>query len=166
MDCSPPGSSVHGIFQARILEWVIISFSRRSSPPRDQTWISCLAGSLLHFRRILYCWATWEACVAHLLTCYFNQHFLNTSYVLGVIVILSLSHVRLFVTSWTAARQASLSPTPRAYSNSCPSSSDAIQPSHPMLSLSPPAFNLFQHQGLFKLVSSRQQVAKGLELQL
>ena len=37
MDCSPPGSSVHGISQARILEWVDISFSRRSSQPRDQT---------------------------------------------------------------------------------------------------------------------------------
>ena len=37
MDCSLPGSSVHGIFRARILEWVAISFSRRSSPPRDQT---------------------------------------------------------------------------------------------------------------------------------
>ena len=35
MDCSLPGSSVHGIFQARILEWVDISFSRASSPPRD-----------------------------------------------------------------------------------------------------------------------------------
>ena len=33
--CSPPGSSVHGIFQARILEWVAIPFSRGSSPPRD-----------------------------------------------------------------------------------------------------------------------------------
>ena len=37
MDCSPPGSSVHGILQARILEWVAISFSRGSSRPRDQT---------------------------------------------------------------------------------------------------------------------------------
>ena len=44
MDCSLPGSSVHGILQARILEWVAISFSRGSSPPRDQTFISCLAG--------------------------------------------------------------------------------------------------------------------------
>ena len=35
MDCSPPGSSVHGIFQARILKWVAISFSRGSSQPRD-----------------------------------------------------------------------------------------------------------------------------------
>ena len=37
MDCSPPGSSVHGILQARILEWVAIPFSRRSSRPRDRT---------------------------------------------------------------------------------------------------------------------------------
>ena len=40
MDCSPPGSSVHGILQARILEWVAISFSRGSSRPRDRTHIS------------------------------------------------------------------------------------------------------------------------------
>ena len=39
MDCSPPGFLVHGISQARILEWVAISFSRRSSPPRDWTWV-------------------------------------------------------------------------------------------------------------------------------
>ena len=43
---------------------------------------------------------------------------------------------------------------------------DAIQPSHPLLSPSPPAFNLSQHQGLFKWVSSSHQVAKVLELQL
>ena len=41
MDCSPSVSSVHGIFPARILEWVVISFSRGSSPPRDGTWVSC-----------------------------------------------------------------------------------------------------------------------------
>ena len=44
MDCSPPGSSVHGILQARILEWVAISFYRGSSQPRDQTQVSCIAG--------------------------------------------------------------------------------------------------------------------------
>ena len=44
MDCSSPGSSVHGISQARILEWVSISFSRGSSQPRDQTHVSCTAG--------------------------------------------------------------------------------------------------------------------------
>ena len=44
MDCSPPGSSVHRIFQARILEWVTISFSRDSSQPGDWTQVSSIAG--------------------------------------------------------------------------------------------------------------------------
>ena len=44
MDCSPPGSSVHETLQARILEWVVISFFRGSSQPRDWTWVSCIAG--------------------------------------------------------------------------------------------------------------------------
>ena len=44
MDCSPPGSSVHGILQARILEWVAISFSRGSSQLSDQTQVSHIAG--------------------------------------------------------------------------------------------------------------------------
>ena len=43
MDCSPPGSSVHGILQARILEWIAISFSRGSSWPRDRTHVSCVS---------------------------------------------------------------------------------------------------------------------------
>ena len=44
LDCSPPGSSVHGIFQARILDWVAISFSRGSSWPKHWTCVSCIAG--------------------------------------------------------------------------------------------------------------------------
>ena len=44
MDCSLPGSSVHGILQAIILEWVANSFSRGYSQPRDQTKVSCIAG--------------------------------------------------------------------------------------------------------------------------
>ena len=43
MDRSLPGSSVHGILQARILEWVAMPSSRRSSQPRDGTWVSCIA---------------------------------------------------------------------------------------------------------------------------
>ena len=43
MGCSPPGSSVRGILQARILEWVATPFSMRSSPPRDQTQVSSFA---------------------------------------------------------------------------------------------------------------------------
>ena len=44
MDYSSPSSSVHGILQARVLEWVAIPFSRGSSQPRDQTQVSCIAG--------------------------------------------------------------------------------------------------------------------------
>ena len=46
MDSTQPSSSVHGIFQARILEWVAISFSRGSSRPRDQTRVSHIVGAL------------------------------------------------------------------------------------------------------------------------
>ena len=55
MDCSPPGSSLHGILQARVLEWIAISFSRGSSWPRDQTQVSCIAG------RRFTLWATRES---------------------------------------------------------------------------------------------------------
>ena len=58
MDCSPPGSSVHGVFQARLLEWVAISCSRGSFQPRGQTHPSCISciGS-----RFFTNWASWEA---------------------------------------------------------------------------------------------------------
>ena len=46
MDCSPPGSSVSEILQARILEWESIPFSRGSSQSKDRTWVSCTAGRL------------------------------------------------------------------------------------------------------------------------
>ena len=55
MDCNPPGSSVHGNLQARILKLVTISFSRRSSWPRDWIWVFCILG------RYFTIWATREA---------------------------------------------------------------------------------------------------------
>ena len=55
VDCSPPGSSIHGILQARILEWVAISFSMGSSWPRDWTQVSRIAGRRFNL------WATREA---------------------------------------------------------------------------------------------------------
>ena len=55
MDCSPPGSSVHGILQARILEWVAISSFRGCSRPRDRTWAFRITG------RCFTLWATKEA---------------------------------------------------------------------------------------------------------
>ena len=69
----------------------------------------------------------------------------------------SLSRVWLFATSWTTACQAQ---------TQVHRVSDAIQPSHPLSSLSPPAFNLSQHQGLFQGVSFSHRVAKVLEFQL
>ena len=82
-DCSPPGSSVHGISQARILEWVAISSSRGSSWPRDRAPISCIA------RWILYHWDTWKA--LHLVCC------------------AMVSDGQLFAAPWTVTRQAPLS---------------------------------------------------------
>ena len=68
MDCSPPGSSVHEISQARMLEWVAIPSSRGSSQPRDRIHISCIGG------RVLCSWASREAplpiyLAAHGLSC-------------------------------------------------------------------------------------------------
>ena len=121
MDCSLPGSSVHGICQARVLEWGAIE---------------------MHQLKDRYC------------------HQFSSLQL--------LSHVQLFATPWTTACQASLFIT---NSQSFTQThvhwvSDAIQPSPPLSSPSPPALNLSQHQGLFKWVSSSHQVAKVLEFQL
>ena len=59
MDCSLPGSSVHGVFQARVLEWFAISFSRESSHPRDRTQVSCIVS------RCLTVWATRDDPIYH-----------------------------------------------------------------------------------------------------
>ena len=69
MDCSLPGSSVHGIFQPRVLEWAAISFSRGSSQPRYRTLVSCIAD------RCFTVWATREAWLPG----YGNKHIFNQS---------------------------------------------------------------------------------------
>ena len=63
MDCSPPGSSVREILQARLLEWVAIFFSRGSSRPRDWIWVFCIAG------RFFTIWVTSEAHLNIVLKC-------------------------------------------------------------------------------------------------
>ena len=74
MDCGPPGSSVHGISQARILEWVAIHIFRGSSWPRDQTQVSCIIGRFFTF------WAASESplkicvCYIHVLCAYSVPH--------------------------------------------------------------------------------------------
>ena len=87
MDCSLPGSSIRGIFQARILEWVAISFSRRSSWPRDWIHVSHIVGGRFTV------WATREV----LFKVWVSEW------------VKLLSRVWLFVTSWTVAHQASQS---------------------------------------------------------
>ena len=70
LDCSPPGSSVHGILQTRILEWVSMPFSRVSSQPMGQTPVSHIAG------RFLTIWATKKACCEEM-----RNDFKNTWYI-------------------------------------------------------------------------------------
>ena len=94
MDCSLLGSSVIGIFQARILEWVATSSSRGSSRPRDLTWVSCIGTWFLF---------TTEAPAKPLCTFLFSLP----------------SCVQLFVTPWIAARLPCPSLCPGVCSNSC-----------------------------------------------
>ena len=71
MDCGSPGSSVHVISQARILEWVAISYSRGSSQPRDQTRISCIG------RQIFYHCATRKTHIILHILCNYKHIYLN-----------------------------------------------------------------------------------------
>ena len=108
VDCSPPGSSVHGIFPSRILAWAAVPFCRGSSQPRDRTWVSCvscMAGGLLTH------WATREGPI-------YNLNPVRVISIDHIVVmgppgrrseVKSFSHVWFFVTPWTVAQQAPLS---------------------------------------------------------
>ena len=138
--CSLPGSSVYGIFQARILEWVIISASRGSSWPRDRTCVSYVFNALSHQGSPI---------------AYIRSHQ-------------SLSRVRLFATPWITARQASLSNT-NSRSSLRLTSIESVMPSshlilcHPLLLLPPipPSIRVFSNES-----SLCNEVAKVLEFQL
>jgi len=174
--CSSPGSSVHGISQARILEWVAISFYRDfpdpgpGNKPRSLALqaLPCITGGFFTS------WATRG----------FNQYAgvkgtllkKDHSQTLSIKLVepwwISVQFISVYqscLTLWPHelqhARLPCPSPTPEAYSNYVHRVSDAIQPSHPLLSPSPPTFNLFQHQGLFQRASSSYQVVKVLEFQ-
>ena len=151
MDCSPPGSSVHGISQARILKWVAISTSKRFSQPREQTrfllflhWHFAGRKCFLHF--LYHC----VTCKAQILSQFSaitqscptpcNPMDCSTS---GFLILHCLPEF-----TQTHVHQVG----------------DAIQPSHPLLPPSPPALNLFQHQGPFQWIGSSHQVTKVLEL--
>ena len=81
MDCSLPGSSLHGILQARVLEWVAISFSRGSSWLRDQTRVSCIPGRRFNL------WATREALYRSPIILYYRagRIYITCSMVLGLV---------------------------------------------------------------------------------
>ena len=82
MDCSPPGSSVHGLLQARILEWVAIPFFRGSAQPRGWIWVFCIAsrflyhlshqGSLGIYTETETIWL--KSCIMKAFKCFFNVH--------------------------------------------------------------------------------------------
>ena len=104
MGCSLPGSSVHGIFQARVLEWVAISFSRGSSQTMDRT--SRIAG------RRFTIWATREAWWSQLKTFLYYMHICVCVCVCVCVCIhIYRSHSVVFdnVIPWTVAHQAPLS---------------------------------------------------------
>ena len=74
VDCSPPGSSVHEISQARILEWVAISFSRGSSWPWDRPHVSRVS---CFGRQVLYHWATWGSAPGLWQSIYYKKYCLK-----------------------------------------------------------------------------------------
>ena len=86
MDCSLPGSSVHGIFQAKVLEWVAISFSSGSFQPRDWTQISCIADR---------CFTVWATSEAYSLYCIIYPHSLFILF----IVVCTLNPLPLYFSS-------------------------------------------------------------------
>ena len=144
MDCRPPDSSVHEIFQARVLEWVAVSYSRGSFQLRDQTHVFCGSSTAGRF-----------------FTC-------------GVCGFSSVQFSSVSQSCPTLCDPLNRSTPSLPVHHQLPESTkthvhrvgDAIRTSHPLSSPSPPGLNLSQHQCLFKSVSSSHQVAKVLELQL
>ena len=166
MDCSPPGASVREILQARILEWVAISFSRGSSWPRDQTCVFCIS---CISRWILYHCNTRIVDLVHL--CPGSRVFFK----------MTLEHIYCMPQFSSVAQSCPTLCDPMNHStpglpvhNQPPEFKqthvhwvgDAIQASHSLSSPSLSALNLSQHQGLFQWVSSSYQVSKILGFQL
>ena len=140
MDCSPAGSTVCGILQARIHLLQGIVRTQRLNPSllhwqTDSLPLAPPGKPLITFSSVQF------SPVAQLCPTFCDPMDCNTP---GLPVHHQLPKLTHIYVHWVG---------------------DAIQPSHPQLSPSPPAFNLSQHQGLFQWVSSSHQVAKGLEFQ-
>ena len=157
--CSPSGSSVHGILQGRILEWIAMPSSRWFSQPRDQSrasYASCIGRWWVFF--VLFCFVlflcfttttTWEGQI-------YSSDQISHSFMGTLCDPMNRSTPGLPV-------QHQLPEFTQTHVHRV---SDAIQPSHPLLSPSPPAPNPCQHQSLFQWVNSSHEVAKVLEFQL
>ena len=142
----------------RVFVWICSYFCWVHSFQYNCWVIACVYVSINNFLYCLSRFIPWHQCMKILIV---HINWFSS--------VQLLSHVWLFVTSWTAAHQASLCITncqslPKTMS--IESMIPSIHPSHPLLSPSPPAFNLSQHQGHFKWVSSLHHVAKVLEFQL
>ena len=124
-----------------------------------------LSTFLMDFWSFLFVWFC--LCFYFLLLSCRNSLYILDNSILNVSVSSDqlVSHVQLVVTPWTEERQASLSIT-NSQGLLKLMSLELVMPSHPLLSPSPPALNLSQHEGLFKWVSSSHQVAIVLEFQL
>ena len=153
MDSCPPGSSVHGISQARILEWLAVSYLRGSFQPRDQTQVSCIAGGFFTTRvtressKVIILIIALLRYNSHIiqLICqkYSIQWFLvcsQNSASSVIVVAQSLSCVQLFVTPWTATHLTVLH-----YLRVCSNSHPLSQWCHPTISSSVARFS-FCHQ--------------------
>ena len=146
MDYSPPSSSVHGILQARILEWVTVLSFRGSSWPSNPICYSYSSCIIMQDSSLplapLCAFSVQFSSIAQLCPMLCDPMNCSTP---GLLV-----HHQLPEFNQTHVHRVG----------------DGIQPSHPLLSPSPPAFNLSQHQGLFQWVNSLHEVAKVLEFQL
>ena len=175
MDYSPPGSSVHGILQAGILEWIAIPFSRGCSQPRDWTRVSCIAGGFFTV------WVTREASerwkllsqhdlnwhLSYYVPCWIYVDYTGRMYrnmYCGIVIYSKKCSWSLFLAQFNSVTQSCstfcdpmdcsrpgipvLHHLPEFAQTLVHWVGDATQLSCPLLSPSP-AFNLSQHQGLF-----------------
>ena len=171
--CDPMDSTDHGILQARILEWVAFPFSRGSSRPRDGTQVSHIAGGFftnwairespkwIHFFTIDEPTLTQRSHTKSIV--YITVHYV----MLHILWVWTRAYVSIIISS-VAQSCSTLCDLMDCSTSGFPVHhqlpelaqthvhwvGDAILPSHPLLSPSPPAFNLSQHQGVFQWVSS------------
>ena len=171
MDCSLLGSSVHGIFQARILEWVAILSSSVYSQTRNQQTHS---KTCISQRVVMVLWGqgsrAWKSqFLDRLIRSSGSPRRREESGIPKERWVNSVAQRCSNLCNPMDCRLSGLPDyhqLPKFTQTHVHWVGDAIQPSHPLSSPSPPTLNLSQHQGLFKWVSSSLQVAKVLEFQL